>query len=265
MDLLCRFDTPGFFDPPECDEVHISVTFTWDIPRAEYLHKAWMDVHPVVKIGGPAMGDPGCEFVPGRYLKHGEVITSRGCPNKCGYCMAQAREGVIREYPVADGYRVHDNNLLATSREHFASVIEMLKRQKESPIFSGGIEARRLTKWHAEMMRSCMPKTIYFANDRPGDIEHIKTAVKRCIDAGFTNNHMAAYVLAGYKNDTPERAEQRINATWDAGCLPYLMIYIGEDGRKPSREWLSFKSGWRKPEVTRARMKLRKGVENGSS
>ena len=48
-----RFEEPGLFD--EADEIHISVTFTWDIKRAEYLAKQW-EVISSVRIGGPAMG-----------------------------------------------------------------------------------------------------------------------------------------------------------------------------------------------------------------
>ena len=33
---------PSFFD--EADEVHVSVTFTWDIPIAEWLAKQWEPV-----------------------------------------------------------------------------------------------------------------------------------------------------------------------------------------------------------------------------
>jgi len=74
--------------PPDVEEVHISVTFTWDVPEALLLYKAWREVHPKVLLGGPAFGDnridderAAGDFVPGRYLKRGYVITSRGCPN----------------------------------------------------------------------------------------------------------------------------------------------------------------------------------------
>jgi hypothetical protein len=67
--------TPAFYD--EADEIHISVTFTEDLQRAEWLAGQWKKVAPV-KIGGPATGEPGGDFVPGMYLKKGAVITSRG-------------------------------------------------------------------------------------------------------------------------------------------------------------------------------------------
>lgn len=68
-------DEFAFFGVPnrpdiDVDEVHVSVTFTADKPIAEELAEAWRHVAPV-KIGGRAYGDPGGDFVPGMYLKHG--------------------------------------------------------------------------------------------------------------------------------------------------------------------------------------------------
>jgi len=79
-------DEMAFFGPPdmfvEADQIHIDVTFTADLPKAESLAREWRHVAPV-QIGGVALGDPGCEFVPGRYIKRGYTFTSRGCPRRC--------------------------------------------------------------------------------------------------------------------------------------------------------------------------------------
>lgn len=50
------------------DEVHVSVTFTYDIPKAESLVKSWERLGVPVKIGGPAFGDRNGDFTPGLYL-----------------------------------------------------------------------------------------------------------------------------------------------------------------------------------------------------
>ena len=76
---------PGLFD--EADKVHVSVTFTWDLKRAEYLYNQWKHVAPT-EIGGPALNQVSGEFEPGLYLKEGYTITSRGCPNKCWFCLS---------------------------------------------------------------------------------------------------------------------------------------------------------------------------------
>jgi hypothetical protein len=82
-DELAYTGSPDLF--AEADSVHVSVTFTWDIKEAERLAKEWRKVAPV-EIGGPATAQPSGDFEPGRYLKHGYVITSRGCPNHCWFC-----------------------------------------------------------------------------------------------------------------------------------------------------------------------------------
>ena len=65
--------------PLEDREVHVSCTFTWDKPRAEFLAEQWRTQGYDVEIGGPAYGDSGGEFVPGRYVKRGYTISS-GAP-----------------------------------------------------------------------------------------------------------------------------------------------------------------------------------------
>ena len=46
-----RLGPPGLLD--EADKVHISVAFSWDRDRAEYLGEQWRHIAPV-EIGGPA-------------------------------------------------------------------------------------------------------------------------------------------------------------------------------------------------------------------
>lgn len=132
-DELVRIrETPSFFD--EADEVHVSVTFTWDIPIAEWLAKQWEPV-ATVKIGGPAYNEPGGDFIPGMYMRHGYVITSRGCPNRCWFCAVPKREGgMLRELPVTDGWILTDDNLLACSPGHIDEVFAMLARQSPDRI-----------------------------------------------------------------------------------------------------------------------------------
>ena len=151
---------------PEIDEVHVSVAFTYDMPVAEWLAHQWEVVGVPVKMGGPAFNEPGGEFVPGRYLKHGYVITSRGCPNRCPHCAVPVREGyTLRELPIRDGFNVLDDNLLACSEKHIREVFEMLKRQAEKPVFTGGLEAKLLQPWHVDLLREAKTERMYFAYD----------------------------------------------------------------------------------------------------
>jgi hypothetical protein len=231
-------------------EVHVSVAFTWDIPRAEWLMKQWESIGVPVKIGGPAFDNPGGDFVPGRYLKPGYVITSRGCPNQCWFCAVPRREGQLRELPITDGYNVLDDNLLACSGQHICAVFDMLKRQSEKPLFTGGLEAKRLRTWHVDLFRESKAKRMYFAYDTPDDHESLIEAGKLLRTGGITQaSHIArAYVLIGYPGDTITEAEKRLNQTWAAGFVPYAMLYQGKQQNKPEN-WKKFQREWLRPKL----------------
>jgi len=160
---------PPLFIPDDIDEVHISVTFTWDLPEAERLSRAWSKIAPV-RIGGPATGQRGEEFIPGRYLRLGYTITSRGCDNgnSCWFCAVPKREGPVRELPVRDGANVLDDNLMACSESHIRAVFEMLEGQKKlrrRTFFTGGLEAALIREWHIGLLKKLRPKEIFFGCD----------------------------------------------------------------------------------------------------
>lgn len=86
------------------DEVHISVTFSWDLEKAEELFEAWQILGVPVLVGGPAFDDRMGDFTPGVYTKPGAVFTSRGCQKECWFCsVPKCPHGVIRELPIYDG------------------------------------------------------------------------------------------------------------------------------------------------------------------
>ena len=249
-DLLVRIrETQSFFD--EADEVHVSVTFTWDIPIAEWLAKQWEPV-ATVKIGGPAYNEPGGDFIPGMYMRHGYVITSRGCPNRCCFCAVPKREGgMLRELPVTDGWILTDDNLLACSPGHIDEVFAMLARQPHKPQFTGGLEAALLTPTMAQRIHELHPQSLFFAYDTPNDLDPLVEAGKMLIEAGFTksSNSMRCYVLCGYKGDTFEKAQTRMGEAWRAGFMPMAMLFRDLEG-KYSTDWRRFQRQWANPTIT---------------
>jgi len=250
---------PNLFD--EADEVHVSATFIEDLPIAEKLAKAWSKVAPV-SIGGPATNERGGNFVPGIYLKKGAVITSRGCPNQCWFCSVWKREGnEIRELPITDGWNVLDDNLLRCSEKHVRDVFAMLHRQKEPPQFTGGLEAAALKDWHVELLAKLKPRQMFFAYDTPSDYEPLRSAGKRLNDAGFTlkSRKLRSFCLIGYRNDTFERAENRLWNCIHAGFFPMAMLY--RDGKsEPETEWKRFARVWSRPAIIAAKIKQRLAI-----
>jgi hypothetical protein len=239
------------------DKVHVSVTFTYDMEKAEQLAEAWVKTGLPVKLGGAAMGEPGGEFVPGRYLKHGYTITSRGCPNRCPYCSVPAREGyALRELPVKDGFNIVDDNLLACSEGHIREVFEMLKQQAEKPIFTGGLEAKLLQPWHVELLRESKTRRMYFSYDDKYSYEPLVHAGKLLRDSGFTKASQTArcYVLIGYDGDTMDNAEKRLRQAWDAGFFPFAMLFRDEKG-EVQQDWQRFQRLWARPQIIHEKLK----------
>ena len=214
-----------------------------------------------VKIGGPAYGDRMGGFEPGKYIKKGYVFTSRGCPNNCWFCfVAKAAKGKIKELPITEGFNILDDNILATSEEHFRGVCEMLRKQKERPIFTGGIEARILKPWQAELLKSIKTKRLYCAYDTKDDLEPLVRAGKIFREAGFTekSHALCCYVLIGYRGDDFEKAEKRLKETITAGFVPYAMLYRDEKG-ETKKEWRKFQREWIRPEIVTKKINEMKG------
>ena len=222
------FAAPDLF--AQADEIHIDVTFTADKPKAEALAEDWKHVAPV-RIGGVAYGDPGNEFVPGRYIKHGYTFTSRGCPRRCWFCSVWKRRGEAMPLPITDGWNILDDNLLACPEPHVRAVFAMLRRQGRQIEFTGGLEALALQDYQVGLLADLRPRpNCFFAYD-PGDpFETLKSAADRTIAAGFTacSHRLRAYVLIGYPKDTFPEATKRLEQMIAIGFTPHAMLWQPE-------------------------------------
>ena len=245
---------PNLFD--FADKINISVTFSYDMKKAELLYNQWKHVAPT-EMGGPAFNLPEDDFIPGRFIKQGYVITSRGCPNRCWFCKVWTRQPEIKELPINEGWNVLDDNLLACSDRHIKAVFEMLKKQNRKARFTGGIEAKRLREWHCELFANLKPELIYFAYDTPDDFPYLITAGEMLRDYGFGKSHnLLCYVLIGYENDTLEKALVRIKKTINAGFMPFAMRYRDENGLYlTERKWNLFQREWTRPQIVTSNMR----------
>lgn len=241
-------------------EVHISVTFTWDLPKADSLRKAWSRIAPV-KVGGPATGMRGEEFVPGKYLKQGMAITSRGCPNRCWFCSVPEREGSkVRELPIRDGWSVEDDNLLACSKEHILAVGEMLKKQRKRKrriTFTGGLEPGRIEQWTVQWLKKeVKPQSFFMAYDSPDDYESLSQAADIIFSNGYQKGSSAvcSYVLMGYPNDTLAEAKKRLVGCCKLGIRPFAMLWRDHHGQVDVT-WRELQTEWVVPAIVGAKIK----------
>jgi hypothetical protein len=256
-------DELAYSGPPdlfaEADEVHVSVSFTWDKPRAEDLAEQWRYVGPT-KIGGVAYGDASLEFIPGRYVREGYTITSRGCPRRCWFCGVWKKWPEANVLPIHDGWNVLDDNLLACPRDHVEAVFAMLRRQGRRVEFTGGLEALALQDYQVDLLAGLRPRPqMFFAYD-PGDaFETLESAASRLIAAGFTasSHRLRCYVLIGYPKDTMEAADIRLRQMVAIGFTPFAMLWQPEkpSAQKyaPGREWHAFRRRWTRPAAIHAR------------
>lgn len=223
---------------PEADEVHVSVTFTWDVVEGYRLRDAWAQYYPVVRIGGPAIAPPINGFEPGMYIRNGVTFTSRGCLHHCPWCLVPEREGTLRLLNIKPGWIIQDNNLLATPRKHQEQVYAMLRSQRRKVDFAGGLEAARIDDWVAEQLQSLRIGQLFLACDTVAALEPLRQAVSRL---SFLNRRqLRCYVLIGFREkETIGEAEKRLEEVWQAGCLPFAQLY-----RSPDR-YIKYSPGWK--------------------
>lgn len=262
-DELVYFGPPDLF--AEADEVHVSVTFTWDKPRAEWLAEQWKCVAPV-KIGGVAYGDDSLEFIPGRYIKPGYTITSRGCPRRCWFCGVWKKWPTPNVLPIYDGWNILDDNLLACPREHVEAVFAMLRRQGRRVEFTGGLEALSLEDYQVDLLAGLSPRpNMFFAYDPGDEFETLESAARRLIAAGFTpqSHRLRCYVMIGFPKDTFQAAEQRLASLLAIGFTPFAMLWRPEtpsqEKHRPGDEWRAFQRRWARPAIIHAKNSDRRG------
>ena len=263
IDELSFVGDPMIFRPLEQLPVRISVTFSWDIPEGKRLLRSWGHLYEDILLGGPAFKDPGHTFTPGQFVKPGKVFTSRGCPNRCPWCLAPKREGNIRELSVVPGNDIADNNLLACSRDHIEAVFDMLKGQKAIK-FSGGLDARLLDRWHVDIFKELSIKFMWFACDTPGGVKPLERVSDLLAD--FSIEKKRCYVLIGHNGEDLLQAEKRLERVYGLGFLPLAMLFRDEGAEDWGQDWKDLRWRWSRPAVYRKqcnsdtpRTRLRRG------
>lgn len=253
-------DEKAFIGPPPYglridgrETVRISVTFDRDRKEGERLYTLWRDHHDHVELGGPAYGDPGGEFEPGVFLKPGVTITSRGCPNRCPWCLVPKREGQIRELPIRRGHIIQDNNLLACSPTHIKKVFAMLKTVDQPVKFSGGFDPRLFNRGHADMLRNIKLGEVWFSLDSWASRGHLERSAS--LLKGIPRSKRRCFVLVGFNNETIEDADKRIRHAYNLRFDPFAQFYAGPGEQKKTKEWAAFCRTWSRPAAYRTLMK----------
>lgn len=223
---------------PDADEVHISVTFTWDIQRAQELVDAWGQYYERVFIGGPAWVGGADSFCPGFYIKNGVTFMTRGCNNHCPWCLVPEREGKLKELAeFAPGHIIQDNNLLQASRSHLSNVFAMLRSQGRAVTFAGGMDSGLITDEIAEDLRSLKIYQLFLSADCDAALTSLKRAVTKL--SFLPRQRLRCYVLLGYNGESMTKALERLEQVWEIGCIPFAQLY------QPADHYIEYDSAWR--------------------
>lgn len=235
-DDMAFIGDPGLFLPP-ADEVHVSVVFTWDITEGYRLQSAWAQYYPIVRIGGPAFGNVQDRFAPGMYIRRGVTFVTRGCNNRCPWCLVPKSEGRLVEIAdFAEGWIIQDNNLLQASRPHIERVFSMLRGQKHAAVFSGGIQSSLVTDWFVELLRTIRLDSLFLAADTNAHLRPLEKALALLAD--FDRRKLRVYCMIG-KDETIDQSKARLQTIWDMGGLPFAQLY------QPPEKYIEYGSDWK--------------------
>jgi len=166
-------------------------------------------------------------------------FTSRGCINKCAWCVVPKIEGQIR---IVDGWENQlgnhkifssmDNNLLACGEEHFLKVMQTMKSRKMKIDYNQGLDCVVFAK------NQCF---IEIMKDHRDNLEMIRFSwdgrrqnkyVEKTIDLLSGMNKKATwYVLYGFNESIEElfeRLEYLVSRNQDIKLMRYRDIESGE-------------------------------------
>ena len=106
----------------------------------------------------------------------------------------------------------------------------MLRAQPKPPRFTGGLEARRITRVIARELIRTKFDIAYLAYDIPGERKHVARAIAILRTLGGwslsrSQRKLGCYVLCGYGDETIDDIDKRLRWVVRLGATPFPMFY----------------------------------------
>lgn len=165
------------------------------------------------------------------------LFTTRGCPNKCKYCMVWRMES--NEVNIIPSWKdnitktdrevclISDNNFLNAPLEFIEEVVHTLNKYNKKVIFNNGVDCKMINKDTAKLLASLKYVRSGFrtAFDRMDQDGHYQRAMELMLENNFKiRGNSYTYVLFNYL-DTPQEAYYRGKECWKYKSVPYFMRY----------------------------------------
>jgi hypothetical protein len=256
-------DTVGF-DIQDPDKVYISCIFKKNASQAKGIATYYPNAR--IEIGGCGINltntlpdeiewtKPDYDLYPSTFS---QGYTTRGCVNKCGFCVVPEKEGKIRiaQHPREfadsrfDTMMIMDNNLFGAPDDWQKEVFDWFENTSTKMLSPQGWDARLLTEERWARLHSIKhAAAIHFAWDNTKDENHIRRAIdiikQSGVSSGYLQRKISFYVLAGYGSSTFEDALYRCTTLKELGTRTFVMPFHKKDkrinalARWANRPWL---------------------------
>ncbi len=171
------------------------------------------------------------------YHQHSLGFTSRGCPNRCGFCIVHEKEGDFRRVQHVKEFvdfrykdvTLLDNNILADPDWFFENTNWILDHKLRLNI-SQGMDIRLLTDEIAEQLHRIkfVDQQMRFAWDNVALEPVVKAGIEMLKDHKInTKRNVQFFVLSGWNGIPFCKDVYRCNKLKEFGALPYVMPYDG--------------------------------------
>lgn len=187
---------------------------------------------------------------------------TRGCANKCPWCVVPRKEGKIRPYMDCDEIAIEgrrklvlmDNNILAAG-DYAVSQLEKIIKRGYRVDFNQALDARLVDNRFARLLAQVQWKDcrIRFGCDTHGQIAECERAIAMINGFGYRGEYFL-YTMIGGKSDFKESFE-RVNYWWKRNheqrerhkpnIYPYTQPYRDPDNpHRPISQWQKDMAQW---------------------
>ena len=250
-------DTVSWYNPLEhYDKVYMAKVFTFTSDYGYYINSdevekggTGYDLHKTLPPEIDRL-QPDYSIYPQIDDKTAYGFLTRGCPNRCKWCVVPKKEGKIAPYMDVDEIAVSgrtnlilmDNNILAS--DYGLAQVEKIIRRKYHVDFNQGLDARLVTDNIAKLLaRVKWIKRIRFGCDTPQQIAECERATSLIDRYGYRGEYFFYCILLDDFNES----FSRVNYWRSKGrrFLPYAQPY--RDVNNPHQvipQWQKDLAGW---------------------